>query len=152
MQALLELGGVDMPQRGDIREGVILQVNQQEIIIDLGLKREGIVPANDLTRLDKDTLAAIQPGSTWPVYILQPSDREGNTIMSLSCPTGERLAGCPEEDGSRRDFRGQGEWSQRRRTRSARLASFEVLFLRRIFLPCRAMLRPKSVRNGWLHT
>jgi small subunit ribosomal protein S1 len=84
MQALLEQGGYDMPQRGDIREGVILQVNPQEIIIDLGLKREGIVPGNDLTRLDKDTLAEIQPGTTWPVYILQPSDREGNLIVSLS--------------------------------------------------------------------
>jgi small subunit ribosomal protein S1 len=84
MQALLEQGGYDMPQRGDIREGVVLSVSPQEIVIDLGLKREGIVPANDLTRLDKDMLAEIREGTTWPVYILQPSDREGNLIVSLS--------------------------------------------------------------------
>ncbi len=84
MQALLDQGGYDMPQRGDIREGTILSVNPQEIVIDLGLKREAIVPANDLTRIDKTTLAEVQVGTTWPVYILQPSDREGNLIVSLS--------------------------------------------------------------------
>ena len=84
MQALLDQGGYDMPQRGDIREGTVLSVGPQEVIIDLGLKREGIVPANDLSRLDKETVAEILEGSVWPVYILQPSDREGNLIVSLS--------------------------------------------------------------------
>ncbi|MDQ1301342.1 MAG: ribosomal protein, partial [Chloroflexota bacterium] len=84
MQALLDQGGYDMPQRGDIREGTILSVTPQEIIIDLGLKREAIVPANDLTRIEKAILAEILEGTTWPVYILQPSDREGNLIVSLS--------------------------------------------------------------------
>ena len=84
MQALLDQGGYDMPQRGDIREGTIISVSPQEVVIDLGLKREAIVPANDLSRLDKSTLAELQEGSTWPVYILQPSDREGNLIVSLS--------------------------------------------------------------------
>ncbi|OIO91607.1 MAG: hypothetical protein AUK03_10875, partial [Anaerolineae bacterium CG2_30_64_16] len=73
-----------MPQRGDIREGTVLSVSPQEVIIDLGVKREGIVPANDLSRLDEETLAEIQEGATLPVYILQPSDREGNLIVSIS--------------------------------------------------------------------
>ncbi len=84
MQALLEQGGYDMPQRGDIREGTVIAVNPQEIIIDLGLKREGIVPANDLSRLDPEMVAEIQEGAVLPVYILQPSDRDGNLIVSLS--------------------------------------------------------------------
>lgn len=84
MQALLEQGGYDMPQRGDIREGTVISVSPQEIVIDLGLKREAVVPANDLSRLDKTILAEIREGTTWPVYILQTSDREGNLIVSLS--------------------------------------------------------------------
>jgi small subunit ribosomal protein S1 len=84
MQALLEQGGYDMPQRGDIREGTVLSITPQEIIIDLGLKREGIVPANDLSRLDPEIVAEVQEGTVWPVYILQPSDRDGNLIVSLS--------------------------------------------------------------------
>lgn len=84
MQALLDQGGYDMPQRGDIREGTVISVSPQEVIIDLGLKREGIVPGNDLTRLDKGVFAEIKEGTTWPVYILQPSDREGNLIVSIA--------------------------------------------------------------------
>ena len=84
MQALLDQGGYDMPQRGDIREGTVISVSPQEVIIDLGLKREAVVPASDLSRLDKEMLAEIQEGTTWPVYILQPSDREGNLLVSLS--------------------------------------------------------------------
>jgi small subunit ribosomal protein S1 len=84
MQALLDQGGYDMPQRGDIREGTVLTVTPQEIIIDLGLKREAIIPANDLSRVEKAILAEVKEGTTWPVYILQPSDREGNLIVSLS--------------------------------------------------------------------
>ena len=42
------------------------------------------MPANDLSRLDKETVAEIPEGTIWPVYILQPSDREGNLIVSLS--------------------------------------------------------------------
>ncbi len=84
MQALLEQGGYDMPQRGDIREGTVISVSPQEIVIDLGLKREAVVPANDLSRLDKAILSEIREGTTWPVYILQTSDREGNLVVSLS--------------------------------------------------------------------
>ena len=84
MQALLDQGGYDMPQRGDIREGTVISVSPQEVIIDLGLKREAVVPASDLSRLDKEMLAEIQEGTTWPVYILQPSDREGNLLVSFS--------------------------------------------------------------------
>ena len=84
MQALLDQGGYDMPQRGDIREGTVISVSPQEVVIDLGLKREAVVPASDLSRLDKAMLAEIQEGTTWPVYILQPSDREGNLLVSLS--------------------------------------------------------------------
>ncbi len=93
MQALLDQGGYDMPQRGDIREGTVISVSPQEVIIDLGLKREAVVPASDLSRLDKEMLAEIQEGTTWPVYILQPSDREGNLLVSLSRAHSRRRTG-----------------------------------------------------------
>ncbi len=84
MQAYLDQGAYDMPQRGDIREGTIISVNPQEVIIDLGLKREAVVPASDLSRLDKNALAELREGTVWPVYILQPSDKDGNLLVSLS--------------------------------------------------------------------
>jgi len=76
MQALLDQGGYDMPQRGDIREGTILSVSPQEVVIDLGLKREGIVRAT------------IWPGSTKTSSRRSRQARPGRST-SCSRPTGK---------------------------------------------------------------
>ncbi len=74
----------DQPARGDIREAEILQIRPDEIVVDLGVKRDGIVPAHDIERLPPQVLKSLQVGQTVPVYILNPSDRDGNLIVSLN--------------------------------------------------------------------
>lgn len=71
------------PRRGELRRGTVLTINPDGMIVDLGLKREGLVPANDLQRVDKKVLAGIKAGDVVPVYVLRPRDREGNLIVSL---------------------------------------------------------------------
>ncbi|MGV2434856.1 MAG UNVERIFIED_CONTAM: S1 RNA-binding domain-containing protein [Anaerolineae bacterium] len=39
-------------ERGDIIEGVILAIDNQGLIVDVNLMRDGIVPRRDLERLD----------------------------------------------------------------------------------------------------
>jgi small subunit ribosomal protein S1 len=71
------------PRRGDIRRGVVLSVGPQGAVLDLGLKRDGIVPATDLQRLGQDTAASIQVGDEVPAFILKPEGRDGNIPVSL---------------------------------------------------------------------
>lgn len=71
-------------ERGDIREAQIIQVNPTEIVVDLGVKRDGIVPSADIERLDRKVLKNIKHGDTMQVYVLNPSDRDGNLIVSLN--------------------------------------------------------------------
>ena len=71
------------PRRGDIRRGVALSVGPQGAVLDLGLKRDGIVPATDLQRLGQDTAASIQVGDEVPAFILKPEGRDGNIPVSL---------------------------------------------------------------------
>ena len=71
------------PQRGQVRSGVILAIENQEIIVDVGAKRDGIVPYGDLQRLGDEVLASLSVGDRLPVYILQPEDRDGNLLVSL---------------------------------------------------------------------
>jgi small subunit ribosomal protein S1 len=54
------------PQRGDIRRGVVLSVGPDRVVLDLGLKRDGIVSAADLQRLGQETIADIQVGDGVP--------------------------------------------------------------------------------------
>jgi ribosomal protein S1 len=49
---LLDEHDYDLPSVGDIRNGIIVSVSNQGIIVDLGLKRDGLVQPTDLFDLD----------------------------------------------------------------------------------------------------
>ncbi|RPI97345.1 MAG: S1 RNA-binding domain-containing protein, partial [Chloroflexi bacterium] len=72
------------PQRGEIRNAIILQIESNEIIVDMGAKQDGIVTAQDLERLDPQFRRSLQEGQQVPVYVLNPRDSEGNLIVSIN--------------------------------------------------------------------
>lgn len=72
------------PSRGDIREAEILEIRQDEIVVDMGAKRDGIIPSQDIQRLDPKILNSLKVGDMIPVYVLNPSDRDGNLLVSLN--------------------------------------------------------------------
>ena len=43
---------LDMPGRGDLREGIIVEIRPTELLVNIGSKRDGVVPQSDLSRLD----------------------------------------------------------------------------------------------------
>jgi small subunit ribosomal protein S1 len=71
------------PKRGEIRTGVILAITDQEIIIDVGAKRDGVVPLADLQRMSSEALAKLKVGDKVPVYVMRPEDQDGNLMVSL---------------------------------------------------------------------
>ncbi len=71
------------PKRGEIRTGTVVLVGPDEIVVDVGAKREGVVSVQDLDRLSAEERAAISVGDELSVYIVNPEDRDGNTIVSL---------------------------------------------------------------------
>lgn len=74
----------DEPQRGDIRDAEVIKVEKSEIVVDMGVKRDGIVPPQDLERMSPDLLKSIQVGDVMPVYVLNPNDSDGNLIVSIN--------------------------------------------------------------------
>ncbi|HOA23900.1 MAG TPA: S1 RNA-binding domain-containing protein [Aggregatilineales bacterium] len=74
----------DEPQRGDIREAEIIKIEKSEIVVDMGVKRDGIVPPQDLERMPPELLQSIRVGDVVPVYVLNPSDADGNLIVSIN--------------------------------------------------------------------
>lgn len=71
------------PKRGEIRTGIVVLVDADEIVVDVGAKREGVVSSQDLERLSDEEKAAISAGDEVQVYVVNPEDRDGNTIVSL---------------------------------------------------------------------
>jgi small subunit ribosomal protein S1 len=83
-QMLEESYGLLQPRRGEIRNAIILQIDEREIIVDLGAKQDGIVPAQDLERLDASVKDMLKVGGEIPVYVLNPRDQDDNLIVSIN--------------------------------------------------------------------
>jgi small subunit ribosomal protein S1 len=74
---------VATPQRGDHLQGEVLSVGPQGLIVDLGLKRDGVVPKEDLERLQKGE-GSVKVGDRISVMVVDPQDRDGNLVVSIS--------------------------------------------------------------------
>ncbi len=72
-----------VPRRGDIRMGVVMEMNEQGVVMDIGSKREGLVPAEDLTRLDEETRSQIQAGASVRVFVIRTADMDGRPVLSI---------------------------------------------------------------------
>lgn len=71
-------------ERGQVVSGIIVRASHNEIIVDIGAKCEGIVPARDLERVSPADLDAIRVGDEVLVYVVDPEDDSGNIVLSLS--------------------------------------------------------------------
>jgi small subunit ribosomal protein S1 len=80
LEDLLDQHDYDMPQPGDIRTGVIVANTPQGLIIDLGLKRDGIVPQSDLAKLEPEERDALKVNDEVPVYVVQTEDPEALVV------------------------------------------------------------------------
>lgn len=83
--SLLEGALYTPPERGEIRKAEILQVDPKgDIIVDLGAKQDGIVPSQDLDRLDPEFRRTLEVGKEVPVFVMNPRDQDGNLIVSIN--------------------------------------------------------------------
>lgn len=73
-----------VPQHGETVEGTIVGISANEIVVDIGCKSEGIVPARDLERMDPQLIQELQVGDVVYVYVVRSQDASGNSILSLS--------------------------------------------------------------------
>jgi len=68
---------------GDIIKGEIVSVSPTEVLVDVGAKSEGLVPAKELERLGREGLDDLKIGDTVAVYVVRAEDRDGNLILSI---------------------------------------------------------------------
>jgi small subunit ribosomal protein S1 len=84
MAALLdEHTGEPRLRKGDIIEGTIVQTTPTEILMDIGLKSEGVVSGKELERMDRETLEKLKEGEKVLAYVLIPENKSGHVVLSL---------------------------------------------------------------------
>lgn len=72
------------PETGEVLTGVVMDKHENEILVDLGLKREAVVPDQDLERLSQEEIDAIQEGEDIEVYVMPKEDIEGRRLVSVN--------------------------------------------------------------------
>ena len=70
---LLDEHDYKTPRVGDIRTGIVLSISNQGIIVDLGLKRDGLVEASDIEELGDEEQEELKLNDEVPVYIVDTS-------------------------------------------------------------------------------
>ncbi|WP_109471454.1 30S ribosomal protein S1 [Ornithinimicrobium cavernae] len=89
---------------GDIVEGVIVKVDRDEVLLDIGYKTEGVIPSRELAiKHDVDPSEVVNVGDEVEALVLQKEDKEGRLILSKKRAQYERAWGSieqvKEEDG-----------------------------------------------------
>ena len=68
---------------GDVMDGVIMHLDREEILVDIGSKSEGIVPSREYSSLSTEERHALAVGDTILVFVVQPENQEGHAVVSI---------------------------------------------------------------------
>ena len=74
--------GLDFPTQGEIRQGFIATIRENEILVSIGTKSEGVISGREIEQIPEDERQAFYVGQEIPVYVISPEDQNGNVVLS----------------------------------------------------------------------
>jgi len=75
---------LDMPGRGDLREGIIVEIRPSELLVNIGSKRDGVVPQSDLAKLDAEFVKNLREGQTVDVVVARQPEDDSVFLLSIA--------------------------------------------------------------------
>jgi small subunit ribosomal protein S1 len=83
---------------GDIVDGVIVRVDRDEVLVDIGYKTEGVIPSRELSiKHDVDPSQVVGVGEHVEALVLQKEDKDGRLVLSKKRAQYERAWGTIEQ-------------------------------------------------------
>ncbi len=68
---------------GDFVHGAVVKVDRDEVLVDIGFKSEGVIPARELSiRHDLDPSEVVAVGDEVEAVVLQKEDKDGRLLLS----------------------------------------------------------------------
>ncbi|MHB0913475.1 MAG: 30S ribosomal protein S1 [Armatimonadota bacterium] len=69
--------------QGDLVDGVVVHIDKEGVLVDVGTKSEGIIRPHELsTGPVQDVESVVSVGDTIEVYVMQPEGEDGNLMLS----------------------------------------------------------------------
>jgi small subunit ribosomal protein S1 len=75
---------LELPKPGELKTGVIVRRNDDEILVSIGAKSEGLIPSRELSQLSEEELAEMTVGSDITVVVITLEDSHGNLVLSYA--------------------------------------------------------------------
>ncbi len=68
---------------GDLIDGTVVKIEHDDVLVDIGFKSEGVIPARELSiRKDADPSEVVSLGDKLAALVLQKEDKDGRLILS----------------------------------------------------------------------
>lgn len=74
---------ITIPVAGETIKGIVVTHNDNEILVDIGAKSEGIISGRELDSLDAAARERLAVGSEIPVYVVSIEDQNGHIHLSF---------------------------------------------------------------------
>ena len=86
MESLMQAedSGLEFPNQGEIRTGVIASVSPSQILVSVGAKSEGVLTGRELDQIPPAEREAFEIGQEIHVYVVNPEDQNGNIVLSFT--------------------------------------------------------------------
>ena len=90
------------PHRGQIVQGEVLELTEDTVLLDVGAKRDAVVPARELANLDEKLFESLSIGDQLPVFITNTPSYDDELLVSiergLEQQDWERAKACLESE------------------------------------------------------
>ncbi len=68
---------------GDVVTGLVVRIDQDEVLVDIGFKSEGVIPSNELSiRKSVDPAEEVELGEEVDALVLTKEDQDGRLVLS----------------------------------------------------------------------
>ncbi|RIK46350.1 MAG: 30S ribosomal protein S1, partial [Chloroflexi bacterium] len=68
---------------GDVVDGTLMRVERDELLVDIGSKSEGIIPAREFSSMTEEEREALHAGDKVLVFVVQPENQDGHAVVSI---------------------------------------------------------------------
>lgn len=75
---------IDQPRQGEVRTGTIASVSDNEILVSIGAKSEGLIPSRELEQLSDEERESLSVGRDIQVYVVSPESQRGTVLLSYT--------------------------------------------------------------------
>ena len=76
--------------RGEVVDGVIMKVDRDGLLVNVGQKTEGVLPSREMRSLEPEVIDALKVGDSIVVAVVRPETDEGQAVLSVDRAQGER--------------------------------------------------------------